>query len=113
MSAISGIVNGTCPSCKKGKIFASRGNIFLFRAPKMNAHCSQCDYRFDKEPGYFLGAMYISYGLTILEMGTLFLSTYWYVPLWVFFCLVLAVMIGLSLFNYRLSRVIWIHIFKL
>lgn len=35
----------------------------LFR---MNARCPHCDLQFEREPGYFLGSIYINYGLTAL-----------------------------------------------
>jgi len=31
----------------------------------MNEHCPHCGLRFEREQGYFLGAMYISYGLAL------------------------------------------------
>jgi hypothetical protein len=31
----------------------------------MNDRCPACGLHFDREPGYFLGAMYISYGLAL------------------------------------------------
>jgi len=42
----------------------------LFRGfPKMCGRCSICDLKFEREPGYFLGAMYISYCLGLLIMA--------------------------------------------
>jgi hypothetical protein len=35
--------------------------------PVMNDRCDDCQYHFDREPGYFIGAMYISYGLAVLQ----------------------------------------------
>ena len=32
----------------------------------MNERCPACGLHFDREPGYFLGAMYISYGLALV-----------------------------------------------
>ena len=32
----------------------------------MYEHCEVCDLKFEREPGYFLGAMYISYGLGVV-----------------------------------------------
>jgi hypothetical protein len=32
----------------------------------MNDRCPACGLHFDREPGYFLGAMYISYGLALV-----------------------------------------------
>ena len=47
-----------CPICGKGRLF--RG--FL----KMNEPCPGCGIRFEREPGFFLGSIYINYGLTSL-----------------------------------------------
>lgn len=33
--------------------------------PKMYERCSSCGLKFEREEGYFLGAMYISYGLAL------------------------------------------------
>lgn len=60
-SAITGIVHQLCPRCRLGKIF--RSSIFLF--PKMHERCPVCGLKFEREQGYFLGAMYISYGLAL------------------------------------------------
>src|SRR5260370_5966304 len=64
-----------------GDIFRQRchrrrvGNIFrysIFRGfPKMHERCPVCDLKFDREPGYFLGAMYISYGLGIVIVAVI------------------------------------------
>jgi len=35
----------------------------------MQERCAVCDLKFEREPGYFLGAMYISYGLGVLIMA--------------------------------------------
>ena len=32
----------------------------------MAERCPVCDLRFEREPGYFLGAMYISYGIALV-----------------------------------------------
>ena len=31
---------------------------------RMNSHCDACRYQFDRGPGYFLGSIYVNYGLT-------------------------------------------------
>ena len=45
-----------CPVCGHGKLFAG-----WFR---MNSRCSECDTRFEREAGFFLGSIYFNYGLT-------------------------------------------------
>ena len=32
----------------------------------MHAHCPHCGVKFEREPGFFLGSIYINYGLTTL-----------------------------------------------
>ncbi len=47
-----------CVQCGQGKLF--RG---WFR---MNPNCSNCGMPFERGPGYYLGSIYINYGLTAL-----------------------------------------------
>lgn len=77
----------------------------------MYERCSECNYRFDKEPGYFFGAMYISYGMAIAELLPVFLVFTWFLPLGWLFVLMFAILLLTMFFNYRVSRVLWIHIF--
>ena len=46
-----------CPRCGEGRMFSG-----MF---KMRLECGNCHFRFEREAGYFVGAMYISYGATI------------------------------------------------
>lgn len=46
-----------CPRCFGGPVF--RG---LF---KMEERCSRCGFRFEREQGYFVGAIYINYAATV------------------------------------------------
>lgn len=39
--------------------------------PKMFEQCPVCDLRFEREPGYFLGAMYISFVLGVLAVAVI------------------------------------------
>lgn len=43
-----------CPRCCEGPIYTNG---------EMNQRCPVCQLLLEREPGYFLGAMYISYGL--------------------------------------------------
>jgi uncharacterized protein (DUF983 family) len=111
MATIRTALAGKCPKCEKGDIFERKGNIFLLQIPKMHGQCPVCGYKFEKEPGYFLGAMYVSYGMTILEMLVIFFATYWFVPLAVFFTIVFVAMVAFSFFNFRVARIFWINMF--
>jgi uncharacterized protein (DUF983 family) len=50
-----------CPLCGRGKLF--RG---LFR---MHETCSNCGIKYEREAGFFLGSIYINYGLTALVVA--------------------------------------------
>ncbi|WP_420573368.1 DUF983 domain-containing protein [Kordia sp.] len=114
-SAIQNICLGTCPNCNKGKIFEKKGLLYKMRMPKMHTNCTVCGYKFEKEPGYFYGAMYVSYMLTVGEaIGLYFILSYifGFGDNFQIFLIIAAAMIGLSFFNMRISRTIWIHLFK-
>ncbi len=78
----------------------------------MNERCGACGLKFEREQGYFLGAMYISYGLALLTI-TVFALLFWYFTswslqksvLWAFF-LFLPLVPALTFF----SRVLWIYL---
>lgn len=106
------VVEGKCPKCEKGKIFSSKGNIFLLQTPKMNEKCSNCNYSFEREPGYFLGAFYVSYGMTVFELMVLyFILQFFIVNVGAIISLMLITLILLSFFNFRVSRLMWIQMF--
>ncbi|WP_031425564.1 DUF983 domain-containing protein [Flavimarina sp. Hel_I_48] len=113
METVVDIVKCKCPNCNEGEIFKSKGNIFLFKMPKMNVRCKNCNYKFEKETGFFFGAMFVSYALAVAEMVTS-LVIFWYFaslsPLYVFAIIVLVAILT-STFNFRISRSIWIYIF--
>jgi len=78
----------------------------------MHPRCSSCDLKFEREEGYFLGAMYISYVLalvTIVGLGfILWAATPWSlqrITVWAIL-LFLPLAPALTLF----SRVLWIYL---
>jgi uncharacterized protein (DUF983 family) len=78
LATLGDIVHQRCPRCRVGNIFRSS----IFRGfPKMHERCPVCDLKFDREPGYFLGAMYVSYGLGIVIVAII-AALLWYVTGW-------------------------------
>jgi hypothetical protein len=78
----------------------------------MNPVCPVCGLRFEREPGYFLGAMYFSYFLSIPCIGLALLLVRWVVPTlgWEWQVLAAGVLvIPLVPWLFRMSRVAWIH----
>jgi hypothetical protein len=106
------ILTEKCPRCRRGEVYEKNKHLFAF--PVMKHNCEVCGYKFDREPGYFLGAMYISYGLAVLQGLIAFLTCYFFFPglptIWIPI-IIMGVIILFSYKNYKLSRIIYIHIF--
>jgi uncharacterized protein (DUF983 family) len=109
LSTFKDILDHRCPRCRVGKIF--HHSIFL-GFPKMFESCSVCHLRYEREPGYFLGAMYISYGLG-LPVIALFAALLWAVTGWRLTKDVIwavALFLPLAPAITFLSRVLWIYL---
>jgi uncharacterized protein (DUF983 family) len=104
-SALAGILARRCSHCRQGAIFRSTW--------AMNEDCPTCGLDFDRgEPGYFTGAMYVSYALVIPVIALLTLIEHLIVPDWSLLRLVvLASLICLpsTPVIWQYSRVIWIY----
>lgn len=46
-----------CPRCGMGKLYD--------KPFRMRARCARCDLKFEREQGYFVGAIYINYAATV------------------------------------------------
>jgi len=106
------IIKEKCPHCSKGEVF--KKGTGLFKMPVMHEECPVCHYKFEREPGYFLGAMYISYGIAVLAGIITFLLLHFlvpglptiYIPIGI-----IVVIIVISKKNFKLSRIIYMHLF--
>jgi uncharacterized protein (DUF983 family) len=58
------IMRQRCPRCRSGKIFR--------RVLTINEQCPVCGLRFQREAGFFVGAMYISYPLAMAILALLY-----------------------------------------
>jgi hypothetical protein len=78
----------------------------------MNKRCPVCDLKFEREEGYFLGAMYISYGLALILISVLatllWVLLHWSIQKSVIWGLILFLPTApwITLF----SRVLWIYL---
>ncbi|WBU90772.1 DUF983 domain-containing protein [Cellulophaga omnivescoria] len=112
-SLVSSLLKGKCPQCKKRNIFNAAQGLFLLSIPEMDAVCKNCNFKFEKEPGFFFGAMFVSYALAVAEFIAFSILFYFILKmpiLYTFFGVLFFALI-LSTFNYRYSRIIWIYLF--
>jgi uncharacterized protein (DUF983 family) len=78
----------------------------------MSPRCSVCGLKFQREEGYFLGAMYISFGLALVIIALMALLLWSITNWWINQAVIWAVLLflplapGISLF----ARVLWIYL---
>jgi len=87
--------------------------MYGFKAQKMNDNCPHCNLKFEREPGYFYVAMFVSYGFNVIQMVLAGLITYLITgntsSPWLYMATIFPAVIILSPFNYRFSRLILLH----
>lgn len=62
---IYSILTSRCLRCHVSKIFLNSSSYKYKNWDKMHPDCPTCGLHFEREPGFFQGAMYISYGLAV------------------------------------------------
>lgn len=79
----------------------------------MNDCCPECGVTFQPEPGFYQGAMYVSYGFSIALLIAislvLFLSGN--PSEWVYIITIIVAMLVFAPFNYRYSRILYLYMF--
>jgi hypothetical protein len=77
----------------------------------MNEKCPDCGLWFAREPGYFIGAMYFAYAIS-LPIGGVLSAIAWYFLRWqIWQCMLAAFVVYLPFVPWivRYSRVLWLH----
>ena len=110
-SQFSAALQAKCPRCRRGDLFAN--SMYGFKTQVMHKECSYCGLRYEREPGYFYVAMFVSYALTTIQMIAIGVLT-WMVTKennspWIYIITIFAGIILLSPFNDRYSRVILLY----
>ena len=79
----------------------------------MNRQCPACGASFIPEPGFYFGAMYITYAFNILLLIGIGLSLYYWSDLpESTYLILIAVLAAVSTpFSFRISRVLWLYWF--
>ena len=93
-----------CAKCHQGKIFQG----FL----SMNANCPICGHHFEREEGFFMGSMILSYFASTLSILPIMLLTIFKYDADLIWALMVSSALTLITFPliYRLSKIAWIHI---
>lgn len=59
------ILGQKCPRCQEGSLFINKNPYKLTNWDKMHSDCPVCGLHYEREPGFFQGAMYVSYALGV------------------------------------------------
>ncbi len=104
------ILKAKCPKCRVGNLYANP--TYSLNGQKMLTNCPHCGMVYEREPGYFYGAMYVSYAFIVAELVTLAVATSVLTGShnpWVYVVILLTVVGLLAPFNMRYSRVVLMH----
>ena len=62
------ILKFKCPHCHEGEFFEDRNPYNLSSMSKTFERCPKCDRKFSMEPGFYYGAMYVSYAIGVAHI---------------------------------------------
>ena len=108
------IFKGKCPRCHQTDLFTNRNPYNFSTLFDMPEKCSHCGLKFMVEPGFYYGAMYVSYGVSIAYLVSVYVAMlvlYADFSATEYLVLSIASLIVLTPYFFRLSRLIWINMF--
>jgi len=83
---------------------------------EMDTNCKVCGLKYEIEPGFFWGAMYVSYAITVGLMLVLGGSILWLTNgkagFWTYIIPIISALILTSPITYRYARVLMLHLFS-
>lgn len=113
LTQFQAVVQCKCPRCREGNIFP--GKMYGLNVLKTHEFCPSCGLKFEREPGYFYVAMFVSYAMSVAETIIVAVAAYLlglsltYENLWNYVIVIIGMAFLLAPFNYRYSRVILMH----
>jgi uncharacterized protein (DUF983 family) len=112
-SKLNSILTGTCPRCQNESMYVDQNPYNLKNVLKMHEHCSHCNLKYQLEPSFFYGAMYVSYGVNVaLGVGAFIVSfVLLKLNLKISFIAIIGTIIALYPLVLRWSRNIYINMF--
>jgi len=110
------ILFNKCPKCHTGSFWASNNPLrnMFFSTENTCKTCENCSLTYELEIGFWYGAMYVSYALSVAVMVLFWTLTNFFYPQINIFNEILIIVIAILLIsplNYHLSRLIWINFF--
>ena len=111
-SKLYSILTGTCPKCQNESMYVDQNLLHVGNVIKMHEKCSHCGLKYQIEPSFFYGAMYVGYGLNVAIGIAVFLISYFiYSSIKVSFIAIIVSILLLVPIVLRISRSIYINMF--
>lgn len=109
---LEALLKGKCPRCREGEMF-THGPYNLKKFSLMHEFCPHCGVRLEPEPGFYQGAMYVSYAFTVALLLILSIILYFAgnPSEWTAIGIIIGVMFLLAPLNYRYSRILFLYLF--
>lgn len=102
------MVGMKCPRCSEGKLW--RSPLYKLKLYDMHENCPVCGLKYEREPGFWYGAMYVAYtfssGALLIVMLVTMLVFKWEIPQ-IFIAVGITALIGFT-YNARLARSVWL-----
>jgi len=109
---IYSVFNNKCPKCNEGNFFTDNNLLHLKKVMKMNTYCPGCGFKYEIEPSFFYGAMYVSYALTVGFAIITFIILYALdLDLLYIFIAIFVALVVFTPFTFRLARLMYSNIF--
>ncbi len=108
------ILTGSCPKCHMESMYEDTNPYHMRSLFKMHERCSHCGTKYKMEPSFFYGAMYVSYAVGIAFAVAAFVISFLILgaTLLQAFISIVATLVFFLPVIIRLSRNIWINLFK-
>jgi uncharacterized protein (DUF983 family) len=113
MSNIADLVQARCPRCHTGPMF-KYGPFNFIHFTAMYDRCPNCGLNYMQEPGFYTGAMYLSYAFSVGIFIACFIAVYFLAgnpDAWVYITTTISFTLLLAPLNFRYSRVMMLHWF--
>lgn len=113
-SKLYGILKFKCPHCHEGEFFVDRNPYHLSKAGEVLDQCSVCHRKYEPEPGFYYGGMYVTYALAVATFAVIYtamLLLFPNAPLWLDAAVVLIALVVFAPYYYALSKPIWAALF--
>ena len=112
-SKLVAMSQGRCPQCREGKMF-KYPSWRVDKFSEMYEKCPTCGLKFEVEPGFWFGAMFISYANTVGLLVVLGVSIFYIFndPPMLYYIIPVTILSLVTVpFNFRISRIVYIYLF--